>query len=174
MLYVLNLSLRSIINQTTTKCSTSDITGGSVRLTMVCCISGAWCHRFISESVAICSVLFLISFHCLIDAQTNTSHMLFDCDPDKLPAPFWYPGMLLLICLLNYSVTSTGGSVQMSQEALAGLASRENFSRVTLRKADSFNARRYLPYSNLMLLQFKGNTSQSSSDLTCMTMCIQH
>jgi supervillin len=52
------------------------------------------------------------------------------------------------------------GTPQLAQEALNGLASKENFSVVTLRKADSFHgtgiADRHRPYKDLMLLVVKG------------------
>ncbi|ELU02277.1 hypothetical protein CAPTEDRAFT_139004, partial [Capitella teleta] len=45
---------------------------------------------------------------------------------------------------------------KFAREALAGLASKENFSKVTLKKADSFKGVKYAPYKDLMLLQVKG------------------
>jgi|SRR6218665_1007363 len=48
----------------------------------------------------------------------------------------------------------------LAQEALAGLASKENFSKVSLRKAESFHGtglgNRHLPHMELMLLHVKG------------------
>jgi len=52
------------------------------------------------------------------------------------------------------------GTVHIAQEALAGLASKENFSNVQLRKTDSFGSSTpgstNLPYKSLMLMQVKG------------------
>ena len=52
------------------------------------------------------------------------------------------------------------GTVPLAQEALAGLASNENFSKVTLKKSSSFGAatpgEKLLPYKDLMLLHIKG------------------
>ena len=54
------------------------------------------------------------------------------------------------------------GTVPLSQEALAGLASDENFSKVTLKKTSSFGSatpgEKLLPYKDLMLLHIKGET----------------
>jgi len=47
----------------------------------------------------------------------------------------------------------------LAQEALAGLASTEDFSNVTLRKTDESSRStlsEYLPYSDVMLLHVKG------------------
>lgn len=52
------------------------------------------------------------------------------------------------------------GTVPLAQEALAGLASNENFTKVSLKKASSFGAatpgEKLLPYKELMLLHVKG------------------
>ena len=52
------------------------------------------------------------------------------------------------------------GTVPLAQEALAGLASNENFSKVTLKKSSSFGSatpgEKLLPYKDLMLLHIKG------------------
>ena len=71
--------------------------------------------------------------------------------------------------VLNYSTVSgvytvykysVVGTPQLAQEALAGLASKENFSQVALRKADSFHGtglgERNRPYKEIMLLHVKG------------------
>ena len=52
------------------------------------------------------------------------------------------------------------GQTGYAQEALAGLAAKENFAKITLRKADSTGTpggnKRNDPYTDLMLLQVKG------------------
>lgn len=52
------------------------------------------------------------------------------------------------------------GTTHLAQEALAGLASKEDFSNVTLRKTSDSSARsalnEYLPYNDVMLLHVKG------------------
>lgn len=66
-----------------------------------------------------------------------------------------------------YFPRPVAGKANIAQEALAGLASKENFSKVALKKADSFTATTpgasHLPYRHPMLLQVKGQyTGQSS------------
>jgi len=51
------------------------------------------------------------------------------------------------------------GTTHLAQEALAGLASTEDFSNVTLRKTDASSrsaVSEYLPYNDVMLLHVKG------------------
>lgn len=58
------------------------------------------------------------------------------------------------------------GTVPLAQEALAGLASDENFTKVTLKKTASFGAatpgEKLLPYKDVMLLQVKGENRRKS------------
>ena len=59
-------------------------------------------------------------------------------------------------CCLFVSVL---GTTHLAQEALAGLASTEDFSNVTLRKTDASSrsaVSEYLPYNDVMLLHVKG------------------
>lgn len=62
------------------------------------------------------------------------------------------------------------GTAVFAQEALAGLASKENFSKVTLRKTDSFSAATpnssMQPFRDLMLLHIKGRR-------TCQTRLVE-
>lgn len=53
------------------------------------------------------------------------------------------------------------GTTHFAQEALAGLASKEDFTNVALRKTDPASrssAGEHLPYSELMLLHVKGKS----------------
>ena len=70
---------------------------------------------------------------------------------------------------------SVVGTPQLAQEALAGLASKENFSQVALRKADSFHGtglgERNRPYKEIMLLHVKGLCfSDGAFDWSCSTI----
>jgi len=61
-------------------------------------------------------------------------------------------------CML-YLLDLVLGTTHLAQEALAGLASKEDFSNVTLRKTDASSrsaVNEYLPYSDVMLLHVKG------------------
>lgn len=70
------------------------------------------------------------------------------------------------------------GTPLLAQEALAGLASKENFSKVSLRKAESFHGTglgdRHLPHKEIMLLLVKGQfiTSKSSGIEAEAIVCI--
>ena len=63
-----------------------------------------------------------------------------------------------MIYLWSFAVA---GSACYATEALAGLAAKENFAKITLRKADSLSGgtpggSRFEPYKEVMLLQVKG------------------
>lgn len=58
--------------------------------------------------------------------------------------------------VLSLCPSSVSGKTSFAQEALAGLASKENFSKVALKKADSFKGVKYAPYNDVMLLHVKG------------------
>ena len=55
---------------------------------------------------------------------------------------------------------AVAGTVTLAQEALAGLASKENFSQVALRKTASFGSStpgaKLQPYKSTMLMHVKG------------------
>ena len=57
-------------------------------------------------------------------------------------------------------VVAVIGTVPLAQEALAGLASNENFTKVALKKTASFGSatpgEKLLPYKDVMLLHVKG------------------
>lgn len=72
------------------------------------------------------------------------------------------------------------GSTCLAQEALAGLAARENFNKVQLRKADSFSegstpgGAKFLPYNEKMLLHIKGVYLYMNLDQSLLVFCIFH
>ena len=62
----------------------------------------------------------------------------------------------VLLCVLCCAVSKTS---EYSEAALAGLASKENFSSVSLRSiniSDQMSNNSAVPYKKLMLLQVKG------------------
>ena len=65
--------------------------------------------------------------------------------------------MLIQLILFSSLVSKDAG---FAEAALAGLASKENFSKIELRKTDPSvplpGGHRYLPYKPLMLLHVKG------------------
>ena len=63
------------------------------------------------------------------------------------------PVCVVFISLCFLAVSQNSG---FAVEALAGLASKENFSKVELRKTDSTGASRLDPYQPLMLIHIKG------------------
>lgn len=67
--------------------------------------------------------------------------------------------LITISCMYTIVVAKDAG---FAQEALAGLASKENFSKVSLRKtADqpSTSTTRLEPYKDLMLIHIKGMSS---------------
>jgi len=67
--------------------------------------------------------------------------------------------MVIVRCRCFLSVL---GTTHFAQEALAGLASKEDFTNVALRKTDHSTRAitgEYLPHSDLMLLHVKGETT---------------
>ena len=108
------------------------------------------------------------------------SHNTFQGDSEPLPT-------LYCCCLGRHETwlyswrmcayfSPVTGSTRLAQEALAGLASKENFSKVQLRKADSFSsstpgAGQHEPYKDPMLLHLKGESCQA---VIVLQPCSQH
>jgi len=69
------------------------------------------------------------------------------------------------------------GATHLAQEALAGLASTEDFSNVTLRKTDTSSRsalNEHLPYNDVMLLHVKGKYGRSRKGQSpCYYVCIR-
>lgn len=66
---------------------------------------------------------------------------------------------LLDFSLINSSFISVNKTSEYSDAALAGLASKENFSSVSLRSvntSEQMSNNSAVPYKNLMLMQIKG------------------
>ena len=70
----------------------------------------------------------------------------------------YFHSHLHLVLFKNFVVVSKEAG--FAQEALAGLASKENFSKIELRKTDDSgtptSTKRHEPFKNLMLLHIKG------------------
>ena len=65
---------------------------------------------------------------------------------------------------IHISTFKVTGTTVFAQEALAGLAAKVSFDKVTLKKTDSFKAatpggEKLLPYRDLMLIHVKGEYS---------------
>ena len=78
----------------------------------------------------------------------------------------------LYFTLLLLDTVAVLGTTHLAQEALAGLASTEDFSTVTLRKtADASSARsalnEHLPYTDVMLLHVKGTIRRHRRTINC-------
>jgi supervillin len=61
--------------------------------------------------------------------------------------------------MFDYVLCAVLGTTHFAQEALAGLASKEDFTNVALRKTDMSSrsaTSEHLPYTELMLLHVKG------------------
>lgn len=72
--------------------------------------------------------------------------------------------MCAALCALLAAVNKTSG---FSEVALAGLASKENFSNVNLRSvniSEQMSNNSAVPYKKLMLLQVKGQSTRKATE----------